>query len=58
MKMRKRRRAINAATRYNNAWNWGIKRVANLIGEANRKMSIALYEVYSAVREANARREQ
>ena len=50
MKMRKRRKVINAATRYNNAWTWGVKRISNLIGESNRKMSMALYQVYSAVR--------
>lgn len=55
MKMRRRRRKINAASRYNNAWVWGINRVSSLIGEANQKMSDALYQVYSAVREANAK---
>ena len=54
MKMRKRRKVINAASRYNNAWLWGIRRLSKLIGEANHKMNMALYEAYSAAREANA----
>ena len=54
MKMRRRRRVINAATRYNKAWEWGIFRISKMVGEANAKMSKALYDVYAAAREANA----
>lgn len=55
MKMRKRRKVINAASRYNNAWVWGIRRISKLIGETNQKMNNTLYQVYSAVRKANAK---
>jgi hypothetical protein len=55
MKMRKRRKVVNAATRYNKAWEWGINRISKMIGEQSQKMSKALYDVYAAAREANAR---
>ena len=54
MKMRKRRKVINAATRYNKAWEWGINRISKVIGEANAKMSQALYDIYEAAGEANS----
>ena len=55
MKIRKRRKMVNAASRYNNAWIWGIKRISKVIGDANQKMSDALYQAYAAAREANAK---
>ena len=55
MKMRKRRKIINAATRYNKAWEWGINRISKVMFEQSQKMSKALSDVYAAAREANAR---
>jgi len=55
MKIRKRRRVINAATRYNKAWEWGINRISKVMFEQSEKMSKALSDIYAAAREANAR---
>lgn len=55
MKIRKRRRIVNAATRYDKAWEWGINRISKVVFEQSQKMSKALYDVYAAVREANAK---
>jgi hypothetical protein len=55
MKMRKRRKVINAATRYNKAWEWGINRISKVMFEQSQKMSKALSDVYAAAREANVR---
>jgi hypothetical protein len=53
MKMRKRRKVINAATRYNKSWEWGINRISKVMFEQSQKMSKALSDVYAAAREAS-----
>jgi hypothetical protein len=55
MKMRKHRKTMYAKMRYEKAWEWGVARVSKVIFEQSQKMSMALYQVYAAVREANAR---
>ena len=51
--MRKRRKVINAATRYNKAWEWGINRISKVMCEQSQKMSKALSDIYAAAREAS-----
>jgi hypothetical protein len=55
MKLRRQRKIKYAQTKYNKAWEWGVNRISRLMGEQSRKMSRALYGVYAAAIEANAR---
>lgn len=49
--MRKRRKAMQAAIKYNNSWGWAFDKFVRAVVTVSNKMSKAMAEVYAKARE-------
>ena len=50
--MRKRRKAMQAAIRHNNSWDWAFDKFVRAVVTASNKMSKAMEEAYAKARAA------
>ena len=51
MRVRKRRKAAQAAIRHNNSWSWAFDKFVRAVVTVSNKMSKAMAEVYAKARE-------
>jgi hypothetical protein len=50
VKLRNRRKLVQAAIRHNNAWNWAFDKLIRAVCAAHNKMGKALEEAYEKAR--------
>lgn len=50
MRVRKRRKAAQAAIRHNNSWNWSFDKFVRAVVTVSNRMSKAMAEVYAKSR--------
>ena len=56
--LRKRRKAVQAAVRRNNSWNWSFDKFVRVVVTATNKMSKAMEEAYAKSRAAREAHDQ